>query len=91
MVDLPLLLGTAGAACILSGFLLVQRHAWSPDSLRYDVLNLIGSSLLLVYGWIGEAWPFVVLNGVWAAYSLRDIAVDLGGTRSKPAPRTRSR
>lgn len=77
MSDLPLFIGIAGAACILAGFLLVQRHTWSQDSLRYDVLNVIGSLLLLIYGWMGQAWPFVVLNAVWAVYSLKDIATDI--------------
>lgn len=86
MPDIPLFIGTIGAACILTGFLLVQRHLWSQDSLRYDILNFTGSVLLLVYGWIGQAWPFVALNIVWALYSLHDIVADirrLGGQLRK--------
>jgi hypothetical protein len=81
MFNIPLFIGTTGAVCILAAFLLVQSHRWSQDSLYYDILNFAGSVLLLMYGWIGEVWPFVVLNAVWALYSLKDIVAD---TRRQP-------
>lgn len=79
-IDIFLLIGVLGALCVLVGFLLVQRHIWTQDSLSYDILNCAGSSLLLIYGWAGEAWPFVALNAVWALYSLKDIINDANRT-----------
>ncbi len=73
LTNIPLLAGIAGMFCILVGFFLVQSHRLSPDSLRYDVLNFIGSAMLVWYAWDGSSWPFLVLNGVWALYSLKDI------------------
>lgn len=62
---------------ILYGFFMAQSHRWSTDGLAYDMINFIGSVLLLLYGITGGAWPFVILNGVWALYSLKDIVIDL--------------
>lgn len=77
MTDPFLLLGIAGMVCILYGFLMVQTHRWSEDSTIYDALNFIGAALLVFYALSGRAWPFVVLNAVWALYSLKDIFLDL--------------
>ena len=75
--DLFLTLGILGMVCILYAFLMVQTHRWSQDDMKFDLVNLIGSALLLVYAVNGEMWPFVILNGVWALYSLKDVVKDL--------------
>jgi hypothetical protein len=72
-------MGIAGMLLILGGFLLIQTHRVTADSLLYDVLNFVGSALLVVYGIAGGVWPFVALNGVFALYSLYDIVKDLQG------------
>lgn len=77
MLDPWLAAGIAGAACILWGFLMIQTHRWTEDDFIYDLANFVGSALLVAYGVAGRAWPFVVLNGVWAVYSLRDLPGDL--------------
>lgn len=81
-MDFFFLMGIAGMLCILAGFLLIQTHKVTADSLVYDVLNFLGSGLLVIYGVSGNAWPFVILNGVFAAYSLYDIVKDLQGTHT---------
>lgn len=70
---MPLTLGIIGMSLILVGFLLNQLKIWSQDSVVYDLVNFIGSILLLLYALYGGAWPFVVLNGVWALYSGYDV------------------
>ena len=72
-----LTLGIIGMVCILYAFLRVQTHAWTQDLMRYDVVNFLGSAFLLIYALEGRAWPFVVLNGIWALYSLKDMVGDL--------------
>ncbi len=81
-IDAFLGMGIAGMICILAGFLLIQTHKVTADSLLYDVLNFVGSALLVIYGLAGKAWPFVILNGVFALYSLYDIVKDLQGTHT---------
>ena len=72
-----LLLGILGMVCILYGFLMVQLHRWNQDQTRYDIMNFLGSALLLIYAIEGRVWPFVVLNGIWAMYSLKDVVRDM--------------
>lgn len=81
--SLPLGIGIVGMMLILIAFFQVQRHAWSQDSLKYDIVNFIGSSLLVFYAVTGGAWPFVILNGVWALYSLKDIIADITTKKRK--------
>jgi hypothetical protein len=79
-MDLWLMIGVIGMLFILTGFLLIQTHKVTADSLCYDMLNFVGSALLVMYGIAGSVWPFVILNGIFAAYSLWDILKDLQGT-----------
>lgn len=79
MSDVYFLIGIMGMLCILAGFLLIQTHKLTADSLLYDTLNFLGSGMLVMYGISGKAWPFVILNGVFAAYSLWDVLRDLHG------------
>lgn len=76
MID-PIVLGSFGAALILLAFVMGQLHVWKDTYLIYDLLNAIGSILLVVYAWIGFSWPFLVLNLVWATISLKDVISDL--------------
>ncbi len=84
MIDLSFAVGILGMFLILFGFFMTQSHRWSQDDLSYDVVNLIGSCLLIVYGVAGNAWPFVILNAVWALYSLKDVVQDTQKNRRKP-------
>lgn len=70
-------IGSLGAGLILIAFVLGQLHIWKDTYLSYDLLNALGSILLLIYAWIGFSWPFVILNAVWAAISIKDVIVDL--------------
>ncbi len=70
-------IGASGAALILIAFILEQTHRWKDTDLKYDVLNLIGSALLIVYAVLLRSYPFLVLNGVWAIVSLRDVLGDM--------------
>lgn len=58
---------------ILGAFLLVQTHRLTVDGLAYDLLNCIGSVLLVISAWPAKLWPFIILNGAFALYSLKDI------------------
>ncbi len=77
MFDANTLIGILGAGLILIAFVLEQSHRWRDDELRYDVVNFIGGVLLVLYALLVSAYPFAVLNGVWAFVSLRDTVRDL--------------
>lgn len=76
MID-PIYIGSVGAGLILVAFVLGQMHVWKDTYLVYDLLNAVGSILLIIYAVIGYSWPFVVLNVVWAVVSLKDVYSDL--------------
>lgn len=71
------IIGASGAGLILIAFILEQTHRWKDTDLKYDAVNLLGSALLIAYAVLLGSYPFLVLNGVWALLSLRDVIVDL--------------
>lgn len=73
-----LIVGIVGMALILLAFLFNQVNIWKNDDIVYDIANFLGSAGLVYYAWIGHAIPFIVLNTVWAFFSLRDIFIDMG-------------
>lgn len=71
--ELTTLIGVIGAGMVLIAFIMVQMNKWSPDSFQFDVVNFLGSMILVAYGLLLNSIPFVILNTVWAAFSLRDV------------------
>lgn len=71
------IIGTLGALFILVAFILNQTHKWKDNELRYDLTNLAGSILLVVYAYLLKSYPFLVLNFVWLVVSLRDVVNDV--------------
>jgi hypothetical protein len=61
----------------LYAFIMLQSNIWKNDDLRYDLLNFIGSAMLLAYSLMTKVYPFAVLNTVWAILSLKDVVIDL--------------
>ena len=71
MVTLSLFVGIIGMLCILIAFILDEfSKDWRQNTIRYNALNVVGSALLLYYGWSLSAWPFVVLNAVWCTVAI---------------------
>ncbi len=82
-MDLITLIGSFGAFLILFAFIMNQLHKWQEDYLIYDLVNLIGSLLLVIYAFILSSYPFLILNLVWLGLSLRDVIIDLRRSNSK--------
>ena len=73
---LPELSGITGAIIILFAFFMNQIGKWRSDEVIYDATNLVGAVLLCVYSYTLRAWPFLVLNTIWALVSLREMQLD---------------
>jgi hypothetical protein len=58
-----------GALMILAGFIGAQMNKLNPQSATYLVLNLVGSAILTVLGFMERQWGFVLLEGVWTIVS----------------------
>lgn len=68
MID-PLIIGILGAAGILTAFVLNILRVLELDNVLYILLNLIGSGLMVVYAYLTNTIPFLILNSVWTAFS----------------------
>lgn len=69
-MDIFFILGVVGAGLVLVAFIIGNYHDIDKRTKADEVLNLSGSLLLLLYAIAGAVWPFVVLNAVWAGWSM---------------------
>lgn len=74
--------GFTGMSLILIAFILNQTHKWKDDDLKYDITNSVGSILMVIYALIIKSYPFLILNSVWAAVSLRDTYLDIANPKN---------
>ncbi len=59
------IIGFIGAALILVGYWQVSRGIWQGKGKAFQLVNLLGSALLVWYSLLLAAYPVVVLNAVW--------------------------
>ncbi len=64
------LISLLGALLILAAFALSQTGRANRDDPLYNVLNLVGSAILLVIAIREVQAGFIVLEGAWALLSL---------------------
>lgn len=57
--------GLAGATCILFGFYRTSIGKWTGKSVWYELDNLVGASLLIVYQLSIGAYVTLFLNVIW--------------------------
>ena len=67
------IIGILGAGCILLGFYRTSIGKWTGKSLWYELDNLIGASLLIIYQLSVGAYVSVTLNVVWAIVAIRGV------------------
>ncbi|HEX5147273.1 MAG TPA: hypothetical protein VFV85_09630 [Conexibacter sp.] len=68
------ILQVLGALLVLLPFTAVQLGRTHSASNPYLVSNLLGSGTLAVLALLGSQWGFLLLEGVWAAVTLRSLA-----------------
>jgi len=67
-------LGWIGAALLLGAYALVSTRKVEGDSITYQLLNLLGSALLIVNSAYYGAYPSVGVNVVWIGIAVFAIA-----------------
>ncbi len=63
-------IGSLGVTLLLAAFALNAFGRLSQRARPYQLLNLSGAGLAAWASWQIRFWPFVVLEGVWAAVAL---------------------
>ncbi len=67
------ILGSIGAIALLISYVLVSSKRVEGDSFTYQILNLIGSILLMVNGFYFGAYPSGVLNIIWGSVASYEV------------------
>ena len=67
------ILGWLGAAALLAAYALVSAKRLDGDSMLFQLLNLIGSVLLIVNSAYYGAFPSVFVNVVWIGIAIATI------------------
>lgn len=68
-------LGVIGAVMLLFGFYRVNSGKWSNKSFWYELDNVIGASLIIIYQIRYHAFVTVVVNAIWALVALWGLLV----------------
>lgn len=58
-------LGYSGAALVLGAYVAVSTRHTAAKTIRFQLANVVGSALLMVYLWHMHAIPNVILNAIW--------------------------
>ncbi len=69
-------LGIIGCLFILFAFYRtsIGRHRWTGKSLWYELDNLVGAILLIIYAYDKTAYVNILLNVVWAIVALKGVS-----------------
>lgn len=78
----PDIINTSGVSLILLAFLLLQLKKVSAVNTAYLLMNAVGAGLAAYGSFLIKAWPFVVLEGVWALVAIISLVnASLGAKR----------
>lgn len=80
----PEIIGSTGVGLLLLAFVLNLARKLSARHPVYLLLNVVGCALAAWYAWVGQAVPFIVLEGVWGLAALAKL-VSLGRQKKTPA------
>jgi cytochrome bd-type quinol oxidase subunit 2 len=64
------IIASLGVIILLIAFLLNLYKRLSPESKAYALLNFIGAATCGFASYMINFYPFVVLEGIWAAFAL---------------------
>lgn len=65
-----ILIGWVGAGLLLLAYGLLSIGKLQAQSLKYQGMNILASIMLIASAVYSQAWPFVVINSVWAVVGI---------------------
>ena len=65
--------GVFGSAMVMAAFFMKNLADLDKETLYDEVLNLLGSTFLIIYAWDLDAWPIFILFTIWAVWSAKVI------------------
>jgi len=65
--------GVFGSAMVMAAFFMKNLADLDKGTLYDEVLNLLGSTFLIIYAWDLTAWPLFILFTIWAVWSAKVI------------------
>ncbi len=68
------IIGIIGAFLILLGFYRISIGRWTGKSFWYELDNLVGSLLVMVYQYHLKAYVTMVVNIIWAIVAVRGLS-----------------
>lgn len=83
--------GVCGALLILFGFYRTSIGRWTGKSFWYELDNVVGASLLVVYQMHMHAYISAVLNVIWAIVAFRGLTSFAQRYRQQQAAKAKKR
>jgi hypothetical protein len=71
--SVPDAIGSVGALLLCAAYFLVSRRRVDPEGLRYHLMNLVGSALLLLSLWFRPNPGAILIEVIWAAIALSSL------------------
>ncbi len=84
-------MGVVGSLLILFGFYRTSIGRWSGRSLFYELDNLAGAVLVVIYQLHYHVYYTVILNAVWAIVAIRGLTSMAERRTLVPKPKRKSR
>ena len=70
-MDISFIIGVLGMLLVLLAFVLDEFiPKFNQNTILYNLINILGSGMLLYYAFSIRSWPFIVLNTVWLIAAL---------------------
>jgi hypothetical protein len=66
-------IGAVGASLVLFGFYRTSIGRWTNKNLWYELDNVIGPILLIIYSAHFEAYISIIVNTIWIAVAFRGL------------------
>lgn len=76
--------GWAGSALVVLAYAMLSMNKWKSSDVIYQLMNFIGSSLLILFTLYKRAFPPATVNTIWAVIALFSLVQLISNQRKNP-------